>query len=100
MTACFVITIVLIFLILLTYKSVVDKEKASPFECGFDPNNISRLPFCIKFFIVVVIFLVFDIEVALILPMLFSRIIIFSFITILVLGALYEWVYGGLNWLV
>lgn len=100
MTTCFIITIILIFLILLTYKSVVDKEKASPFECGFDPNNISRLPFCIKFFIVVVIFLVFDIEVALILPMLFSRIIIFSFITILALGALYEWVYGGLNWLV
>ena len=53
--------------------------------------------FCMKFFMVVVIFLVFDIEVALILPMLFSGILVFSFITILTLGALYEWVYGGLN---
>lgn len=99
-TACFLITIVLIFLILLSYKKIVDKEKASPFECGFDPNNISRLPFCIKFFIVVVIFLVFDIEVALILPILFSGLIVFSFITILAAGAMYEWAYGGLNWLV
>lgn len=49
---------------------------------------------------VVVIFLVFDIEVALILPILFSGLIVFSFITILTLGAMYEWVYGGLNWLV
>ena len=90
MATCFLITRVLIFLILLTYKRVVDKEKSSPFECGFDPNNISRLPFCIKFFIVVVIFLVFDIEVALILPILFSGTLVFSFITILALGAIYE----------
>merc|ERR1712243_427073 len=96
-TTCFTITAILILLMLLTYKTVIDKEKSSPFECGFDPNNISRLPFCMKFFMVVVIFLVFDIEVALILPMLFSSILVFSFITILTLGALYEWVYGGLN---
>lgn len=97
LVTCFLITLVLILLIAVSYKTVVDKEKASPFECGFDPNNISRLPFCIKFFMVVVIFLVFDIEVALILPMLFSGFLVFSFVTVLVLGAIYEWAYGGLN---
>ena len=97
---CIFITGILIILINLTYKSLVDKEKSSPFECGFDPNNISRLPFCLKFFIVVVIFLVFDIEVALILPILFSSLSVLSFIIILTLGAMYEWTYGGLNWLV
>ena len=100
LTVCLLITVILINLILLTYKRLVDKEKASPFECGFDPNNISRLPFCIKFFIIVIIFLVFDIEVVLILPLLFSRLAVFSFLTILTIGTIYEWGYGGLNWLV
>ena len=100
MVTSIIITLLLIFLIILTYKTLVDKEKSSPFECGFDPNNISRLPFCMKFFMVVVIFLVFDIEVALILPMLFSSLSVFSFILVLTVGAMYEWAYGGLNWLV
>ena len=97
LTICITITLILINLILLTYKRLVDKEKASPFECGFDPHNISRLPFCIKFFIIVIIFLVFDIEVALILPLLFSSLAVFSFLAILTIGAMYEWGYGGLN---
>ena len=96
-STCFLITVVLIILISVTFKTLVDKEKSSPFECGFDPNNISRLPFCIKFFMVVVIFLVFDIEVALLLPILFSGMLVFSFIIILTLGAIYEWIYGGLD---
>ena len=84
----------------LSYKTVVDKEKASPFECGFDPSGLTRLSFCIKFFIVSVIFLVFDVEVALIIPMLFSRAIVLTFISFLTFGAAYEWLYGGLDWLV
>ena len=90
-------SLVLVLLSFLTFKTVTDKEKASPFECGFDPSGLTRLPFCIKFFIVAVIFLVFDIEVALILPILMSSLIITSFLFILTLGALYEWAYGGLN---
>ena len=84
----------------LTYKTIIDKEKASPFECGFDPSGITRLSFCIKFFMVSVIFLVFDIEIALIIPILFSRAIVITFVRFLVFGALYEWLYGGLDWLV
>ena len=53
-----------------------------------------------KFFMVSVIFLVFDIEVALILPILFSGLTVLSFLFILVAGAFYEWGYGGLDWLV
>ena len=87
----------LLALSFIAQKSIVDKEKASPFECGFDPSGITRLPFCIKFFMVSVIFLVFDIEVALILPMVFSGLTVITFLGILILGAMYEWAYGGLD---
>lgn len=81
----------------LTFKTITDIEKTSPFECGFDPAGITRLPFCIKFFMVAVIFLVFDIEIVLIIPIVFSGIIVSSFLGILIGGAIYEWGYGGLN---
>ena len=76
---------------------MVDKEKGSPFECGFDPAGISRLPFCMKFFLVSIIFLVFDVEVTLILPLLYARAQVTSFIAVLVIGVIYEWRYGGLQ---
>jgi len=80
-----------------TFKSGWDKEKGSPFECGFDPAGISRLPFCIKFFLVRIIFLVFDVEVTLILPILYAGAQVTTFVAILVVGVLYEWSYGGLH---
>ena len=49
---------------------------------------------------VAVIFLVFDIEIVLIIPIVFSGMIVSSFLGILIGGAIYEWGYGGLNWLV
>ena len=47
-----------------------------------------------------VIFLVFDVEIALIIPILFSSAIVLTFIGLLIFGAVYEWIYGGLDWLV
>ena len=80
-----------------TYKSGGDKEKGSPFECGFDPSGIRRLPFCIKFFLVRIIFLVFDVEVTLILPLIYANAQVTTFLGVLVGGLLYEWSYGGLH---
>ena len=52
----------------LRYKYNLDGEKIRPFECGFTPKFSARLPFSIRFFMVAIIFLVFDVELILIFP--------------------------------
>jgi len=52
--------------LLITKKNY--KEKISTFECGFDPRREARLPFSIHFFLVALIFLIFDVEITIILP--------------------------------
>nr|QSF20057.1 NADH dehydrogenase subunit 3 [Moricella rufonota] len=93
---------------LLSKKTSLDREKNSPFECGFDPKNKARMPFSFRFFLIAVIFLIFDVEIALMFPMIMimkiSNIKIWFylssyFIFILVMGLYYEWKFGALNWL-
>nr|YP_005089106.1 ND3 gene product [Liriomyza huidobrensis]AEO51716.1 NADH dehydrogenase subunit 3 [Liriomyza huidobrensis] len=92
---------------ILSKKSFSDREKSSPFECGFDPKSSSRLPFSLQFFLITIIFLIFDVEIALILPMImilnYSNLIVwmftsFIFLLILLLGLYHEWKQGMLNW--
>nr|YP_009560643.1 NADH dehydrogenase subunit 3 [Liriomyza chinensis]AWX34631.1 NADH dehydrogenase subunit 3 [Liriomyza chinensis] len=91
----------------LAKKSFSDREKNSPFECGFDPKSSSRLPFSLRFFLVTIIFLIFDVEIALILPMVmilnYSNIMVWTltsliFLIILLIGLYHEWHQGMLNW--
>nr|AET13158.1 NADH dehydrogenase subunit 3 [Chiropsalmus quadrumanus] len=90
---------------LLTNKSP-DKEKLSPYECGFNPFNQSGHPVSIKFFLIAILFLVFDLEVVLILPwsvttglnFVLSQTMVWGFIIFLAWGLVYEWLAGGLEW--
>nr|YP_010937946.1 NADH dehydrogenase subunit 3 [Pegasus nanhaiensis]WKY95801.1 NADH dehydrogenase subunit 3 [Pegasus nanhaiensis] len=84
-----------------------DPEKLSPYECGFDPLGSGRLPFSIRFFLIAILFLLFDLEIALLLPIpwgthLPSPLMTFlwasTVLIILTLGLAYEWNQGGLEW--
>nr|UOU85207.1 NADH dehydrogenase subunit 3 [Empis stercorea] len=103
-----IISIVVMMLAsILSKKALTDREKSSPFECGFDPKSSSRLPFSLQFFLIAIIFLIFDVEIALILPMIviinFSNLMMWTltsmiFILILLMGLYHEWNQGALNW--
>nr|YP_010309867.1 NADH dehydrogenase subunit 3 [Tethea albicostata]UMR54982.1 NADH dehydrogenase subunit 3 [Tethea albicostata] len=94
--------------IILSKKSFTDREKCSPFECGFDPKSSARIPFSLHFFLITVIFLIFDVEIALIFPLitLFKMVnfiiwakISFFFLFILLVGLYHEWNQSMLNWI-
>nr|AAG45643.1 NADH dehydrogenase subunit III [Agriornis montanus] len=84
-----------------------DSEKLSPYECGFDPLGSARLPFSIRFFLVAILFLLFDLEIALLLPLPWATQLqsplttltwASAMLLLLTLGLIYEWTQGGLEW--
>nr|AQP29025.1 NADH dehydrogenase subunit 3 [Nasutitermes matangensis]AQP30500.1 NADH dehydrogenase subunit 3 [Nasutitermes matangensis] len=98
---------IMILATLISKKINEDREKSSPFECGFDPKNSARLPFSSRFFLIAVIFMIFDVEIALLLPMpitmmtsnMKSWLIVSSlFLLILIVGLYHEWNQGSLEW--
>uniref|UniRef100_A0A6H0N1T7 NADH-ubiquinone oxidoreductase chain 3 n=1 Tax=Brephilydia jejuna TaxID=2546586 RepID=A0A6H0N1T7_9CUCU len=99
--------IMVILLNLISKKTFIDREKSSPFECGFDPKTQARLPFSLQFFLIAVIFLIFDVEITLLLPMIKTLTIssmtsysftAFFFLIILIIGLIHEWNQGALDW--
>nr|YP_010926046.1 NADH dehydrogenase subunit 3 [Litostrophus scaber]WKF19546.1 NADH dehydrogenase subunit 3 [Litostrophus scaber] len=110
----YVSLIILIFILfLLIYMLPITlyttQEFYSPFECGFDPSHHSRSPFSLQFFLIALIFLIFDVEITLLLPMpliinsLSYQTLIITFFTImaiLTVGLLYEWKKGALSWII
>nr|ADO60571.1 NADH dehydrogenase subunit 3 [Elateroides dermestoides] len=104
----FFITIVMVIIInLISKKTFTDREKSSPFECGFDPKSSARMPFSLQFFMIAMIFLIFDVEITLLFPIIKSmktskmtHFFLFSmmFIVILILGLIHEWKQGALDW--
>lgn len=88
-------------------RSLRIREKLSPFECGFDPHRKARMPFSIRFFLLAVIFVVFDIEIVLLIPVpltlniknpIITCIGITGFLILLAIGLFHEWREGSLNW--
>nr|ASM82832.1 NADH dehydrogenase subunit 3 [Cryptophyllium tibetense] len=98
---------ILLMNMMMSKKMMKDREKCSPIECGFNPKSSPRMTFSLKFFLIAMIFLIFDIEIALILPMVPSikftkmskwTITSMMFLIILIVGLYYEWSQGALNW--
>ena len=83
-----------------------DSEKLSAYECGFEPFEDSRLEFDVRFYLVAILFIIFDLEIAFLFPWAislgntgllgFSSMMIFLFI--LTIGFIYEWKKGALDW--
>ena len=83
-----------------------DPEKISPYECGFDPFDDARSRFDIQFYLVAILFIIFDLEVAFLFPwaltlnktMYFGFWSMMVFLFILTIGFVYEWRKGALDW--
>nr|AWN56331.1 NADH dehydrogenase subunit 3 [Pheidole flavens] len=102
-----IISILLMFLnIFISKKSFTNREKMSPFECGFDPISPNHLPFSIQFFLISLIFLIFDIEITLLIPLIFLStkfnlsMIICSmiFFLLLILSLYLEYMENSIDW--
>ena len=83
-----------------------DPEKLSAYECGFEPFNDSRMEFDIRFYLVAILFIIFDLEIAFLFPWaislgkigLFGFFSMMIFLFILTVGFIYEWKKGALDW--
>nr|AFH09313.1 NADH dehydrogenase subunit 3 [Swartschewskia papyracea] len=83
-----------------------DSEKVSVYECGFDPFESSRIPFSVRFFLVGILFMIFDLEISFLFPwcVVYNQIgllgfwTMYFFLVILTVGLIYEWIKGGLEW--
>nr|AXS66265.1 NADH dehydrogenase subunit 3 [Bostrichoidea sp. 2 KM-2017] len=93
---------------ILSKKMLPNREKSSPFECGFDPKMSARIPFSIQFFLIAVIFLIFDVEITLLIPLILTvkttniinyMMLTSLFIIILIAGTIHEWNQGALDWM-
>nr|YP_006576399.1 NADH dehydrogenase subunit 3 [Nuttallia olivacea]AEV94293.1 NADH dehydrogenase subunit 3 [Nuttallia olivacea] len=95
--------------LVLSKKMRFNREKMSTFECGFEPLSSARQAFCLRFFLLAIIFVVFDVEMALLIPYMLTigefmasstRVYVFIFVGVLLVGLLHEYNEGSLDWAV
>jgi NADH-quinone oxidoreductase subunit A len=83
-----------------------DPEKLSPYECGFEAFEDARMKFDVRYYLVAILFILFDLEIAFLFPWaavineigLFGFVSMMVFLAILVVGFVYEWMKGALEW--
>jgi len=83
-----------------------DSEKQSPYECGFEAFEDSRMKFDVRYYLVAILFIIFDLEIAFLFPWavvldeigMFGFLAMMVFLAILVVGFIYEWKKGALEW--
>jgi NADH-quinone oxidoreductase subunit A len=90
----------------LAVRAKNDPQKLSPYECGFDPFEDTRRRFDVRYYLVAIVFIVFDLEIAFLFPwaVMFAKLPPFAwvsmgiFLAILVVGFVYDWKKGALDW--
>ena len=83
-----------------------DPEKLSPYECGFEAFEDARMKFDVRYYLVAILFILFDLEIAFLFPWavvlreigLFGFLAMVVFLGILIVGFIYEWMKGALEW--
>jgi NADH-quinone oxidoreductase subunit A len=83
-----------------------DSEKLSPYECGFEAFEDARMKFDVRYYLIAILFILFDLEIAFLFPWavvlqeigLFGFLAMVLFLAILVVGFVYEWMKGALEW--
>ena len=83
-----------------------DAEKLSPYECGFEAFEDSRMKFDVRYYLVAILFIIFDLEIAFLFPWAvsldsiggFGLLAMALFLTVLIVGFIYEWKKGALEW--
>ena len=101
-----IVTLALLVVPLLVAPSNPDAEKLSPYECGFEAFDDARMKFDVKFYLVAILFIIFDLEIAFLFPwaIAFGDIGLFGFwsmmffLAVLTIGFAYEWKKGALEW--
>jgi NADH-quinone oxidoreductase subunit A len=104
--SAFGIAIAMLTLSLLRGRHAPDPEKLAPYECGFDPFEEARLKFDVRFYLVAILFIIFDLEIAFLFPWAITLkqigwpgfLSMMFFLTILGIGFVYEWQKGALEW--
>jgi len=101
-----VLAIIMVVIPRIVGASKPDEEKLSPYECGFEPFDDARTQFDVRFYLVAILFIIFDLEIAFLFPWaivlgeigavgFWSMMI---FLTVLTVGFAYEWKKGALEW--
>ncbi|HVA34885.1 MAG TPA: NADH-quinone oxidoreductase subunit A [Stellaceae bacterium] len=102
----FALSVVIVLASFILVRQRPDSEKLSPYECGFPPFSDARAKFDVRFYLVSLLFIIFDLEVAFLFPwaVALGKIGVFGFwsmmvfLGVLTVGFIYEWKTGALEW--
>ncbi len=105
-SVAFGLSVLLILLSFLRGPKRPDKEKLSAYECGFEAFSDARMKFDVRFYLVAILFIIFDLEIAFLFPWavslkdigLYGFFSMMVFLGILIVGFIYEWRKGALEW--
>jgi NADH-quinone oxidoreductase subunit A len=101
-----VLACVMVLLPMLLTRARPDAEKLSPYECGFEPFGDARGEFDVRFYLVAILFIIFDLEIAFLFPWaitlgetgVYAFWSMMVFLGVLTIGFIYEWKKGALEW--